>query len=541
MNLPPLASLLLRILVTAASAVLLAFIAPPVNLHAIHWLAYVPMMLILRVPDRPRRVRAWVRDSDTWLAIMYGVLAQSAIFFWIVETITRFTDIPTIAALGILGLFSVVFGAPYILLWWLYAPLRRAFGPWWVLAFPAALVVLEWLGSFIILFPYHQGIAHYRVPSTFQLVSVTGVWGVSWLVMFVNACFAAVILAFRDGKGIPWAWLGAAAGLWGIVNLWGIWRYNAVEATLTESKVLRVLQVQDDIDMLDRMERYPCETWNYWYGATARLQRGQADLAVWSEGASVYALNMARKPRKYRDAPCEDIDDPAGRLGDLAARLDLELLVGSSAYETVQLPDGRPQRRSFNSVYHVRRDGSLTRYDKIVPLPFGEYIPLSDTFPFLRDLIEGPGNFQAGVEPVVFAGEDARYATPICYEAILPAVCRSFPDPDLLVNGSLDTWFGNTSAPHQHAMLAAARSTELGIPLFRNAYTGVSMVVEPHGRIVHETEPYREVARVVPVRLGKVPTLYRTLTPWGLQDWFVLVCGLGLAVGRFGIPWMRRT
>jgi len=86
-----------------------------------------------------------------------------------------------------------------------------------------------------------------------------------------------------------------------------------------------------------------------------------------------------------------------------------------------------------------------------------------------------------------------------------------------------DAWFGDTSGPHLHAMLASARSTELGIPMFRSAYTGVSMVVEPHGKILYETNPFQRVNRIAQVRMASIPTLYRRL-----GDWFVTLCAAGL-------------
>ena len=51
---------------------------------------------------------------------------------------------------------------------------------------------------------------------------------------------------------------------------------------------------------------------------------------------------------------------------------------------------------------------------------------------------------------------------------------------DLFVNITNDAWFGDTTAPHQHAMLAAVQAMHYGRPMVRIAYTGVNMVVEPH-------------------------------------------------------------
>lgn len=534
----PAVDLGLRTAIVVAFALLLAWIAPPANWHALQWVAYVPLMLIFRVPEEPVRGWSFWRRPETWWAVLYGVVAEGAIFHWIIETITRFSNIPFVAAAGILALFSVVFGMPYIIMWWAYPVLRRRFGTWWVLAFPAMMVVIEWIGMWIILFPYNQGVGQYRVPSTFQLVSITGLWGLTFLVLFVNAAIAEVILAWREGRGRPIAWLGAAAGLWGAVNLWGAWRFAQIEADLAQAPTQRVFQIQDDIDMLDRMRAPRCKTWAFWFDNTERLQPGEVDLVVWSEGASEYPLNASRG-RRRRGRHCTDPEHPLGDLEDLAARLQAELVVGSAAIEWVEV-DGERDYRAFNSVYHVTPEGGTTRYDKLVPLPFGEYLPGSDIFPVIRSWVDGPGNFQAGDLPVVFEGR-YRLATPICYEAILPHVCRRFEQPDMLINGSLDTWFGDTAATHQHAMLAAARATELGIPLFRNAYTGVSFVVEPHGRIYAETPPYEEVTRVVTVRMDRAWTLYGALSAWGLQDWFVYLCLVGLVGARIGLPWARRV
>ena len=530
-----------RIVVALASAGVLAFVAPPVNLHWLQWFVYVPMFWVLRPTAERVPVRRWFLRTDTWLALAYGIVAEGAIFSWVVETIDRFSNLGPYAAVGILSLFSIVFGLPYVVMWWALPVVRRRFGTWWVLAFPAAVVVIEFAAMHVILFPYTQGIGQYRVPSTFQLVSLTGLWGVSFLVMLVNCALAEIIYRWRERRSLPLVWLGAAAATWGAVNLFGVIRYNQVEAHLAEAPVLRVAQIQDDIDMLDRMNSYPCETWNYWYGQSERIAPGSVDLVVWPEGGSVYPLNRRRSARKYRKAPCEDIDQPMDRLKELAKKLDAEVLVGATAIEfkESQAEGKKRVRTAYNSVYHVLPDGTSSRYDKLVPLPFGEYMPLADTFPWLAEMVKGPGRFGAGEQPVVFEGK-ARLATPICYEAILPHVCRRYPQPDLLVNGTLDTWFGDTAASHLHGMLATARAQELGIPLFRSAYTGTSFVTEPHGRIYAETPLFVESNRIVKVRLGRVWTLYSALTPYHLQDWFAWLCLIGLVAGRIASPWLRQ-
>ncbi|MCA9573470.1 MAG: apolipoprotein N-acyltransferase, partial [Myxococcales bacterium] len=176
----------------------------------------------------------------------------------------------------------------------------------------------------------------------------------------------------------------------------------------------------------------------------------------------------------------------------------------------------------YNSLYLFGEDGDvLGRYDKTVPLPFGEYLPLSSTFPILREWIVGPGDFRAGKDANVLVGNHATLATPICYEAILPDTCRSFDDPGLFVNVTNDAWFGDSAAPWQHGMLAASRTTELGVPMIRSTYSGISFVAEPHGVIHAETELFVPARRLVEVRLATFPTFYARF-----GDWFVGLCFL---------------
>ena len=243
-------------------------------------------------------------------------------------------------------------------------------------------------------------------------------------------------------------------------------------------------------------------------------------MAVWAEGACPYDLTVEGGAR----------GKPRAILAEVARTKDLELLVGGGSI--VRQTDPETQQQDvviYNSAFHFRGDGTVAgRYDKMVPLPFAEYLPFGKMFPDLRRAL-GIGDFAKGDVPVVFNGDKARFASPICYEAILGRVCRRFEDIEMFVTITNDAWFGDTAAPHLHAMLAAIRAVELGVPVYRSAYTGVSFVVEPHGAIQYETEPFTEVHRVVGVRKEQFRTVYSML-----GDWFVWLCVLAL-----GTAWWR--
>ncbi|MCO4746668.1 MAG: apolipoprotein N-acyltransferase [Proteobacteria bacterium] len=494
----------LRIVVVLAAASVLSILAPPVNLHWLHWVAYLPMFWALRA-DTPR--------ANRWLAFLYGTVGVGLIFRWIMESILGFSNLPTPVAWLTLVLFSVVFGLTHLVLWPSVHPLRKWLGSLWILVIPSMQVALEFVTMFLFLFPYNHGVSQYEFPYTWQLASVTGVWGLTWLVFFVNCTLAEAMYRRREGrKDMPVEWIASAVALVSVVILFGAWRFNSVEAQLREAPVLKVGQIQTDITMKHRMSEGRKKAFDIWRRETellvAETDPGDVDTVIWSEGASPYNVHEGKAN---------------ALLGGLAKEGGFELIVGGGTFEAGKTKD---DYKAYNSLYLFSKEGEiLGRYDKNVPLPFGEYLPFASTFPILREWIRGPGNFRAGEGAEVVAGQ-YRYAPPICYEAILPGMCARFDSPDVFVNVTNDAWFGDTAAPHQHGMLAAVRSIELGIPMIRAGYTGMSMVVEPHGVIHSETQPFVRENRVIGVRMKTIPTLYSRL-----GNWFAWLCLVGSAAG----------
>lgn len=629
---------LVRVAVTVASAFLLASLVAPRELAYLHWGALAPLFWALRA-DTPR--------ANRWLAFLFGTVAEALIFSWIAETISLFSNIPAPGAWAILVLFASVYGLQHFLTFAMVHPLRRRLGDLWMLGLPAWLVLVEFVGSRVNLFPYQQGISQFQTPWVWQIASVTGVWGLSFLVQFVNCTLGEAIYRHREGRALPVRWMGAAAVAVALTVVFGAWRHAEVEAVLAAAPTKQVLQIQSDKGMEYRMSHPAAEGFDYWVGETARQPRGSVDLAVWPEGAVPYQLNASTvgamlwdltatndldlivgagtreraadvekgekgKVRVFNstyffdraaravpaDAPGPEAEvaalaaagcdlttarlltwfeadrlaragegtvDPAcvTRLRERASELGRESRVDGAFADAMRAsPTLWPRLRKLTGRFTeplVERGVSARRgaaqwtlheagcldddcrgvsvrcidevgcdafpeaphYDKMVPLPFGEYLPFAETFPWLADLIEGPGNFRAGTEPLVFETEGVRFATPICYEGILDYVCDRFVDIDLLVNVTNDAWFGTGSASRLHGMLVSARAIELGLPVFRSAYTGTSFVVEPHGRIHDATGLFEAVARPVTVRLGKVDTVYARF-----GDWFVVLCAV---------------
>lgn len=503
-----------RLLAAVGSGALLVAISPPSGLHFLHWFAFLPLFWALK-PKDPR--------GNAILAYLCGFVGVHSLFFWLTESIVRFSNIPAYLAIQVVVLFAFGFGIPYALVFGAVHPLRKRLGAWWILLVPALQVSVEFLGP--ALFPYYHGVSQYRTAWTWQLASVTGVTGVSYLIFLTNCAAAEVLYRRQEGRGLPAVPLAAVAAVW-LANLgFGAWRTASVDAEVATWPTVKVSQIQQSITMEERMSRPPRDAMLDWVRLTGDLVGEDVDLIIWPEGATPY-------------------DPRAARVGQLMTNLAMNvktpILFGGGFAEPKQDPvTGRKYNEQRNSIYLMGADGKLQqRYDKMVPLPFGEYLPLADTFPILKEIIKGPGDFEAGQSPVFFELEAPHgttlMTTPICYEAILaPFVRTQLADSELFVNVTNDGWFGDTMAPHQHAMLSAVRSVELGVPMVRIAYTGISMHVSPTGHITHETEPFTQVVRVLETPVGRIDTVYRTL-----GDAFSWLCVLAAALG-LGIAWRR--
>lgn len=484
----------LRSVLTILSGLLLTLVSAPYSWAWLHWFTFVPVFIAVHDLDRRRAFR---------YGYLCGFVAVFSLFHWLTDTITVFGGLPMPVALAILVIFAAAFGLPYGLMFQFLPALRARFGAWWVPLFTCVWVMAERLQPQ--LFPYFQGVGQYRSPWVWQLASVVGSMGVSFLIVLVNTALAELALS----RGRMWR-PAAVAGVLFCANLgFGAWRHDAVSRAIESAPTFRVSILQQGVSMVTRLRERGATVLKSWVDLTRKVEPDHPQLVVWPEGSIFY------NPTDERLQPL---------LGKLASSGGYALLLGGGTHE--ELPDG--SRRDWNSAYLFDKAGTVAgRYDKMVPLPFGEYMPWP--FSYLRGYIEGVGDFRAGTEPHVFEVDGVRFSTPICYEAILDGQMRAMGDGvDLYVNITNDAWFGDTAAPHQHAMLAAAEAMENGRPMVRIAYTGVSMVVAPNGDLTHYSMPYTDVAEVVDVPIAPQETLYRR-GGWAFPWLCVLVGGWAVA------------
>jgi apolipoprotein N-acyltransferase len=191
-------------------------------------------------------------------------------------------------------------------------------------------------------------------------------------------------------------------------------------------------------------------------------------------------------------------------------------------------PLGNGRIGANNSAALLGPDGALGfMYDKIHLVPFSEYVPWRNWFFFARDLTSLIGDFQHGSQYKVGRFSGGPFSVYICYEAIFPNEVRRFTlaGAQLFVNISDDGWFGGSGAPEQHLAMARVRAVENRRWMLRATNDGITVSVDPYGRIV---------ARLPADIRGELdaPYAFRAdLTPyarWG--DWLPWLCVLAALV-----------
>ncbi|MCK4237201.1 MAG: apolipoprotein N-acyltransferase, partial [Candidatus Krumholzibacteria bacterium] len=150
---------------------------------------------------------------------------------------------------------------------------------------------------------------------------------------------------------------------------------------------------------------------------------------------------------------------------------------------------------SYNSAGLFDNEGRHTaQYNKVNLLPFGERIPFSQYITALGRLNFGQANFEAGRLQPLFHSRAGRFGVLICFESAFSFYSRQYvlEGARFLVNITNDGWFGSRRGPIQHAELAILRAVENRVTLLRSANTGISMIVDPVGRVCRRIDLDKE-------------------------------------------------
>jgi apolipoprotein N-acyltransferase len=452
---------------------LLLFLAePPVGLWPLAFFALIPLIYAAR------RARTYRR------AVLGGLLSGAAFFFPGLFWLTSVTYIGWVALALYCALYVAVFAA---LARFTSNVLTLAAG-WTFLEFVRGTVAFT--GFPWLLLSHSQ----YAFTSFTQILDVIGAYGLSGVLVALN-------LLLWTGATTRRRNLAVAAGILAVLGLYGVVRMNTIVLKRAQHVGLVQASVPQEMKQALEQDTYdPVEVLKRYLDATIALPRNpKIDMIVWPETVvlSPYTLNV--DPKILRESIADEAQFAQDSLGRLAKLNDAYFLAGSTSFLPAEygyvsdpqiaqkIPEGN-WRRQYNSAYLLDQDGRyVDRYDKIHLVPFGEYIPLRNIFPFLASFVPFDASLSPGQKQTIFHinddGQTFKFGVLICYEDSDSELARRLrrDGADFMVNVSNDAWFG-LSELDQHFVTARFRAIENRVGVIRSGNNGLSGLIDPLGQ-----------------------------------------------------------
>lgn len=475
-------------LLAIVAGLLLAAAFPNLNIAGFAWVAPALILFAALGQSSGDAFRVgYVAGITFWLASLYWLLL-----------------IP-VAGFPILGWVALsAFMALYFGIWtWLLTG-KIGVGTWarrnlWALAGAAIWVGLEMIRArFLGGFPWNLlGTSQFQLTPLIQIASVTGVYGVSFLVVWVSLSLFSAVRAIFSKPSSRFAWqpevfvpLLVTATLFAV----GSFQMRINPAAGATSAPLRITLIQPSVPQ------------SMIWDTSANSNRFQELLAL-TETALTNETDLLIWP----EAALPEFDNASyAAITNLVRTHHVWMIF--NADDVVWRPDAKTNNDYdvFNSAFLFNPDGRFVKvYHKQKLVIFGEYIPLVRWLPFVKWFTPITGGYEAGDKPATFEisgwGERPREplitldngspgvsphrtvnAAPlICFEDMFPQTARDSArdDTDFLVNLTNDGWFGEGAEQWQQCAAGIFRAVENGLPLVRSCNNGVTCWIDAHGRV----------------------------------------------------------
>jgi apolipoprotein N-acyltransferase len=472
----------------------------------LEWICLVPVLWAIRGQSPSRAfLMGWVA----------GIVGHGGGFYWIVHMFQQFAGLAW--PFAVLGLLLIAAANGIVFAAWagIMRLIIRDTGWNVVWVSPIVWTALEKFWPEI--FPNYLGASQYKLTLLTQIADVTGILGVTFLVVYANSMIYSVIEGQLNKRPFSLRPVVVFTAVVALMIGYGEVRIHMVDqqTSIAEKLTVGVVQINRDAEeKYNEPVRFVREHQEMSKDITAT---SAVDLIVWSESA--YPLNL--------------ITSREGKLPpDVLGNMHTPTLFGA-----VLRIDQGGKPRFYNSA--VLADGMgkiLGTYDKMVLVPFGEYIPFGDTFTWLYSWSPYSSRFWPGESEEPLQLGRHLISVNICYEDIFPGQIRLLMNgghyhrvPEAMFNLTDDSWYGNTVEPMEHLALASFRAIEHRRSLVRTTNTGISAIVDPVGRIDHRIRQWTKGTLVGPIPIMHGRTVYAVIGDW--LGWLCVILVL-LGIGR---------
>jgi apolipoprotein N-acyltransferase len=464
---------LMEYLPAVLSGILILLAFPVFDLYLLAWVAFIPFLLSLWKKTPGEAFQA---------GFIFGIVYFFGTLYWIYHSINYYGGLSFVSSISVVLLLCCYLSIyPAVFAYFFSSFIKKTKMPALLIG-PVLWVVLEFIRSYAFTgFPWSSiGYSQYKFLPVIQISDITGVYGISFLVLAFNCAIVDLVLfKSRESKmplfPLSYTVIGFVMFFFALASSigYGSWRLGQERS----GHMVKASVVQGNIEQDKKWEpafqKYVMETYT---GLTLEAAKNSPDLIIWPETAIPFFFGDDR----------ENTD----QLVQFQKTLNTYLLFGSVLTKK-KSPD---QMFLTNSVLLLDKEGKITyQYDKIHLVPFGEYVPLRSLLFFIDKLVVGIGDYLPGKQYVKAETEFGSFGAMVCYEIIFPGLVRKFyvKNGDFIVTVTNDAWFGKTAGPYQHFSMAVFRAIENRKPVMRSANTGISGFIDSNGRITAKTELFK--------------------------------------------------
>jgi apolipoprotein N-acyltransferase len=562
--------------ITAFSGLLLYASFFPLNWGFLAWFALVPWLHLVHLNPKPKRLyfHTWLGALIFTLPAMQWMRVAHPMMYFTWIALALYTSAYFVLALALIRKLD----RNQIPLW-LSAPIVWVGLEYCRAHFPTGFSWLESSGhQHLIGFGwYFLGYSQHDYLSLIQISDITGVYGLSFVIVLVNVAIYEWIRTLSQTETKP-----IVGGILAVVSLTGILVYGASQLHHDEfEKGPRIAALQANIPQDLKMKKGDellQPYMNQWAKAMLPSDpRLRPDLAIWPEtscpddwitqqipdenrsdgrlvsftGGSDVAralLGRYRACQLVYSGMCGE----AGILKEFHEAFEGQVLFGLNTIET----DPVDERWKYNSAVYFRDGEFFDRYDKIHLVPFGEYVPLRNWFPWLQNFTPYQGDYSCRPGerwthfPVTAKGKQFSFGVIICYEDTDPFLARQYvapakhekiPKVDFLVNISNDGWFRGSEEHEQHLAICRFRAVETRRSVVRAVNMGISAIVDPDGRVIAlPGESWSSSKQMEGHIVGEVPIDHRSTIYSEFGDWLPITCW-GAMLSGFLFPIFYRS
>jgi len=502
----------IKISLSVLTGVMLSLCFEPFGFSALAFVAYIPLLFVLE------------SEKKFWKLILYAWTAmfmQSIVSFeWIHFVAREFGGLSWLVSVFILLVFALATNFSMQIFAAFYYFTRKYFKKekgylFYLFMIPTLFCLAEVLDPKI--FKWFLGDAFTYYKYMVQFADVLGVIGLSFLIFVINVCLFLITKQYLKNefsfkKVLFPASLCVAIPL--LLFFYGKQTYSSLKDIQEKCPIVRAGVLQANIgnpaqlsvaQAIKLKKDFGLEKETYvsdvslilkkYKGMTFSLAESTKDLdfIVWPETAF---------PGYYTDRSQATLEHKK-----MVATVGVPFLIGGYYLDSIG--------KYYNSAILVTPNGQVDFYHKKMLLPFGEYMPLGDYFPVLKNIVPAVSDFSRGSGPAVLTlaidGLEVRFAPTICYEILSSSYVGDMvaKDAHILLNMSNDSWFG-TVEPYQHLREARMRAVEYRRPIIRSTNTGITALIDITGDVIKKSELNKEenIIMDVPVCDHRMKSFY---------------------------------